>query len=72
MKQAIIHEYYASSPGINWNLLVSEAIRDARRTHQDKPDLTWKLEGMYEYDREVYDDKGRLIDLEARVVVRGV
>lgn len=68
MKQVLTHEYFASSPGVDWNVLVGEAIRDARRVHGG----SWKLEGMYEYDREVYDEKGRLVDLEARVVVRSV
>ncbi len=72
MKPSYFHEYFASSPGIDWNVLVNEGIRDARRVHQDKPELVWKLEGMYEYDREVYDDKGKLIDIECRVVCRGV
>lgn len=67
MKQATTHTYFGSSPGVDWNQLVDEAISEAKREHGGGE---WKLEGMYEYDREVYDDKGRLVDIEARVVVR--
>ena len=69
MRNIITHEYFASSPGVDWNLLVAEAIRDARRVYGVDD---WKLEGMYEYDTEVYDERGKLIDIEARVVVRHV
>lgn len=71
MRKITLHEYYASSPGIDWNLLVHEAKRDARRVHGGEIE-EWKLELMSEYDVEVYDERGKLIDIEARVVVRKV
>lgn len=69
MKQSITHTYYASSPGVDWRDLISEAFSDATWTHGVEG---WKLEGIYEYDREVLDDKGRVVDVEARVVVKHV
>ena len=67
MKQIITHEYYASSPGVDWGDLISEAFSDAQWTHGVEG---WKLEAIYEYDREVMDEKGRCVDVEARVVVK--
>lgn len=69
MKDIIVHEYYASSPGVDWNDLVSDAKLDARLEHQRND---WQLWGVYEYDREVTDERGRVIDVEARVVLRNV
>lgn len=71
MKTIHMHEYYASSPGIDWNVLVGEAKRDAAREFGTDWRV-WKLEGMYEYFREVYDERGKVIDLECKVVVRYV
>jgi hypothetical protein len=71
MRKITLHTYFASSPGIDWNLLVAEAKRDARRVYGGEI-ADWKLEGMYEYDVEVLDERGKCIDIEARVVVRAV
>lgn len=67
MKDIIYHDYYASSPGVDWNDLVSDGVTDARLTHLCDG---WELWGVYEYDQEVTDERGRVIDVEARVVVR--
>ncbi len=71
MRNIVYHEYFASSPGIDWNVLVGEAKRDAA-WHYGVDAKEWRLEGMYEYDNEVYDERGRLLDIEARIVVKWV
>ncbi len=63
------HKYFASSPGVPTSVLVLEAIRDARREHDGGE---WELESIDEFHSEVTDEKGNVVDVEAKVVVRKV
>ena len=69
MKQFIDHTWYGTSYFTKWGDLVDAAKREASRIHGYNE---WKLLGVYEYDREVFDERGKPIDIEARVIVRHV
>lgn len=63
------HKYYQSSVGVPTSVLIANAICEAQNEH-DGGD--WVLESVDEFHSEVTDEKGNVVDVEAKVVVRKV
>lgn len=63
------HKYYASTEGVPTSVLIADAISDARKEHGW---TDWALESVDEFHSEVTDERGNVVDVEAKVVVRKV
>lgn len=63
------YTFYGSSPGVAFTDLVAEATSEAQRSTGHP---TWALQSVDEYNSVVTDEHDKVLDIEAKVVLRAV
>ncbi len=61
-----LYEYYESTRGASTTQLIANAKAEASLFEGGE----WELEYIHEYFGEVVDERGRIVDEEAKVVLR--
>lgn len=63
----MIYTWYGTSSFVPFTALVAEARREAEEITGESD---WKLHSVDEFNTEVEDDNGNVVDVEAKVVLR--